>query len=94
MPSRVALLGDDEVGGVGGVALGWEWVLDVGEAEVGLGDLALVEVEFGAVREAEIDGAGSRVDAGDRRRSCRCVAVRGRGWMVRRTWTWSPACSS
>ena len=57
--------GDDEVGGVGGVPLGWEWVLDVGEAEVGLGDLVLVERQFGAVREAEIDGARFRVDVHD-----------------------------
>ena len=54
---------DDQVGGVGRVPLGWECVLHVGEAEVGLGDLAFLEAQFGAVREAELERAGSRVDA-------------------------------
>ena len=34
--------------------LGRERMLDVGEAEVGLGDLVLVEPQFGAVCETDI----------------------------------------
>lgn len=57
--------GDDEVGGVAGVPLGGEGVLHVGEAEIGLGDLVVVEPQFGAVRETDINGARFRVDVPD-----------------------------
>lgn len=53
------------MGGVGGVPLGWERMLDVGETEVGSGELVLVELQFGAVGEAEIEAARFRVDARD-----------------------------
>lgn len=67
--------GDDQVRGVGGVALGGEWVLDVGEPQVGLVDLChqlrrkpdlpVGEAYVAAVGELEIELARAWVDAGD-----------------------------
>jgi hypothetical protein len=56
---------DDEVGGVGSVALRWEGVLYVCEAEVRVGQFACMEAQLGAVRKAQLELARSRIDVGD-----------------------------
>ena len=61
------VLADDQVRGVGGLALGGERVLDVGEPQVCPGCLLAVERDGLAVGQRQRDGLGVGIDVGDLR---------------------------
>jgi len=58
------VLGDDQVGGVGGVPLGGERVLDVREPDTGLVYLGLGEARLAAVREPHVEVPGVEAEQG------------------------------